>query len=122
MKFYTSNGTLLGAIDGQQNFGGSAPGDGVAGFTFVVDQAQQSYVNGLLAQGGGSTKLSLEASIADFAGGPETFLIFNTGTVSGPGGGGSGASVPEPSTVAPLGLGLLGFVASHRKSTNSKSA
>src|SRR4051812_6912570 len=56
LKFYTSSGTFLGAIDGQQNFNtGTNPGNGVAGFTFVVDQAQQSYVNGLLALGGIST-------------------------------------------------------------------
>jgi hypothetical protein len=32
------------------------------------------------------------------------------------------AAVPEPTTVALFGLGLLGFAASRRKSANSKNA
>ena len=43
------------------------------------------------------------------------------GTPTTPPGGGSTA-VPEPGTVALLGLGLLGFVASRRKSAKSKNA
>jgi len=118
LKFYTSTGTFLGAIDGQQDFRGTNPGNGVAGFTFVVDSAQQSFVNGLLGIGGAGTTLALEATLADFAGGPETFLIYNTNNTRGPGGpgtGGPGTSVPEPGTAALLGLGLLGALFSRRK-------
>jgi hypothetical protein len=105
LKFFSSTGLLLGAIDGQQNFQSSNPGNGVAGFTFIIDEAQQAYVNGLLANGPGTT-LALEASITDFAGGPETFLVYNLGAAPP-------AEVPEPSTYALLlaGLGLLGFIA-----------
>jgi len=108
LKFYTPTGTLLGAIDGQQTFASSNPGNGVAGFTFVVDQAQQAYVNGLLANGP-TTTMALEASIGNFAGGPETFLIYNLGTVVTP--------IPEPETYALMlaGLGAMGFVARRRK-------
>jgi len=42
LKFYSSSGTLLGAIDGSQNFADSNPGNGVAGFTFVVSTDEQA--------------------------------------------------------------------------------
>ena len=108
LKFYTANGSFLGAIDGQQNFLSSNPGNGVAGFTFVVDAAQQPKVNEWLALGGSSTTLALEASILDYAGGPETFLIYNI-SVAPP--------IPEPSTYALMlaGLGAVGFMARRRK-------
>ena len=108
LKFYSSTGTLLGAIDGSQNFANSNPGNGVAGFTFVVDQAQQAYVNGLLANGP-TTTLALEASIGNFAGGPESFLIYNLGTAVAP--------IPEPETYALMlaGLGAIGFMAKRRR-------
>ncbi|MES2831831.1 MAG: PEP-CTERM sorting domain-containing protein [Pseudomonadota bacterium] len=118
LKFYTSAGTFLGAIDGQQDFRGTNPGNGVAGFTFVVDSAQQSFVNGLLGVGGAGTTLVLEATLADFAGGPDSFLIYNTNNTGGPGTGGPGTSVPEPGTVALLGMGLLGALFSRRKFKN----
>jgi len=109
LKFYTSGGTFLGAIDGQQNFASSNPGNGVAGFTFVVDQAQQAQVNSWLGTGGSGTTLALEATIGNFAGGPESFLIYNLGT--------SVAPIPEPQTYALMlaGLGALGFVARRRR-------
>ena len=104
LKFYSSAGTFLGAIDGQQNFASSNAGNGVAGFTFVVDQAQQSQVNSWLGQGGAGTTFALEASIGDFGSGPEIFLVYNL------------APIPEPGTYALMlaGLGVVGFMAKRR--------
>ena len=42
LKFYSSTGTFLGAIDGSQPFASSNPGNGVAGFTFVVSADEQA--------------------------------------------------------------------------------
>jgi hypothetical protein len=106
LKFYTSDGSFLGAIDGEQNFISSNPGNGVAGFTFVVDQDQQAQVNSWLLTGGSGTTLALEASIGDFSSGPETFLIYNLGAIN---------SVPEPATLALLGLGLIGVGMNRRR-------
>jgi hypothetical protein len=107
LKFYTSTGLFLGAIDGQQSFANSNPGNGVAGFTFVIDQVQQATVNGWLATGGSGTTLALESTIGNFAGGPESFLIYNLAT----------NPIPEPETYALMlaGLGAIGFVARRRK-------
>lgn len=99
LKFYTGAGALLGAIDGGFNFLSSNPGNGVAGFTFVVDAAQQSQVNAWLLAGGAGTIFALEATVADVAGGPETFLIYN---ISAP----PPINVPLPGTITLLGLGL----------------
>jgi hypothetical protein len=82
----------------------------VAGFTFVVSADERSYVNGLLSSGGSGTRLALESTITDFAGGPESFLIYNLGGTGVP-------PIPEPETYALMraGLGAVGFMAKRRR-------
>ncbi len=109
LKFYTAAGSFLGAINGAYNFATSTnPGNGVAGFTFVVDAPQQAQVNSWLSTGGSSTTMALESTITNVAGGPETYLIYNLGTV---------AAVPEPQTYALMlaGLGAIGFMVRRRR-------
>ena len=122
LKFFASNRTFLGVIDGQREFENSFAGNGVAGFTFVVDQVQQAFVNSFLAMGGARITLALEASITNFAGGPKIFLIYKINSDgSVPPSSVPPSNVPEPGTVALLGLGLLGFTASRHKSAKSKN-
>jgi PEP-CTERM motif len=101
LKFYSANGTLLGAIDGQQNFSSTNPGNGVAGFVFVVSPDEFAFVNGLLGPG---VFLALESTISDVGGGPESYLIFNRGTNLPP------SSIPAPASLLLLGAGLMGIV------------
>jgi len=104
LKFFDSSGAFITSIDGQHDFPTSDPGNGVAGFTFVVDAAEQLLLNAQVFQGNFSgTFMALEAS-ATFAGGtgngPDSFVIFNTEHPP---------AVPEPGTLALLGAGLAGL-------------
>jgi hypothetical protein len=106
LKFYGLNDQLIGAIDGQHTFASTIPGNGGAGFAFVVSGDERAQVNAFLAS---TSRLALEASFTGTGGGPESFFIRNGG-----GGGGGGSPVPEPSTYMTLcggfaGLGLLRF-------------
>ena len=117
LNFFSGTGLhpLLTSIDGSNNFPdppGSQPGNGVAGFVFVVDAAQQAILNATIFSqvGFGNTILSLNSTLTDVAGGPESFLIYNR-----QGGGGTIVEIPEPGTLALLGIALLGGLAASRK-------
>lgn len=96
LKFYL-NGNLLGAIDGQQSFASTFPGNGVAGFVFRVDALQQAMVNSWLSQG--NVRFALESTLTGNSGGPESFRIVNLN--AGP------TPIPEPATMTLFGSGLL---------------
>ena len=114
LNFFSTTGVLLGAIDGSFDFLNSFQGNGSAGFVFRVSDDELAFVNGLIALPGDAI-LSLNASLTNVSGGPDSFLIANLGTAPpctvdcGP------QQIPEPGSLALLGLGALGLLAIRRK-------
>ena len=94
LKFFQGD-TLLAAIDGNQTFDSTNPGNGVAGFTFVIDDAQQDFLDTAIfgLPNFSDIRIALESTISDAQGGPESWLAFNLNRAN-----------PVP---APGGVGLL---------------
>ncbi len=124
LNIFSSNGQVLfnSGTFTSQLFANTFTGTGNSGFVFALD-AQQAAAAQLAAFTGsfGTNRIGLSATASLAAGGNETFFVANSLSAP-PGGITPPASVPEPTTVALLGLGLLGFAASRRKSANSKNA
>jgi hypothetical protein len=101
LKFYNGNG-LVAAIDGSQNFASTDPGNGKAGFVFVVDSAERTWLSNNVFNllNFGDFNLALEATISDIAGGPESFVILAADPTT--------FSVPEPGTLPLFAVGILG--------------
>lgn len=96
-------------------------GVGNSGVVFALDAADAAKAQAsAFGNNFANNRIGLSASASSATGGPETFyaLSFGRGNNSGggsTGNGGGGAAVPEPGTVALLGLGLLGVVATRRR-------
>lgn len=114
LNFYSSTGLLLGAIDGSYDFQDTFQGNGSAGFVFRVSDNELLYVNNLIALG--DSFLTLNASLTNIAGGPDSFLIMNLLTEPPCTGNCGPQQIPEPGSLALLGLGALGLLAIRRSS------
>ena len=96
-------------------FSTTQTGVGNSGVVFLLDAASIAAASNAFGTGFANNRIGLSASASNATGGPDTFYALNFRNGTPAGGGGGSAAVPEPGTVALLGLGLLGFVAARRK-------
>lgn len=87
-------------------FSSTQTGNGIAGYGFVLDDTGIAGVNGVLSAG---NRIGLSASLLNAQGSADNFFGI---AVEGEG---PGNDVPEPGSVALLGLGAAGIVALRRR-------
>lgn len=110
LKFFDATNAFVGAIElgTPQTFASTNPGNGSAGFVFVVDALQLGAVDALLTL---ATRITVESTTSDFGGGPDSFRLINIAP------GGDVPQIPEPATYLMLGGGLavLGVLRSKKQ-------
>lgn len=121
LKFYGDDGTLLAAIDGSHTFDDTNPGNGVAGFTFVIDEEQQAFLNSTIfgLPDFSDIRIALESTISGAQGGPESWLAVNLNRSSTGSTSTGGTPVPAPAGLGLFALAAAGLVASRGKRKRS---
>jgi hypothetical protein len=119
LKFYDSNGGLLAAIDGSQNFPTTETGNGRAGNVFVVDAEQQAFLNSTIfgLPNFSDIRIALESTISAAQAGPESFTAINLGRSSSGGGSTGGTPVPAPAGLGLFALAAIGLLGARRRKT-----
>jgi LPXTG-motif cell wall-anchored protein len=114
LKFFSSDGSLLAAIDGQQNFPTTESGNGKAGAVFVVDAEQQAFLNSTIFSlpNFGDIRIALESTISAAQAGPESFSAIN---LRRSGGSTGGTPVPAPAGLGLFALAAAGLIGARRK-------
>lgn len=112
MTIYTDMGEVLfsASLDAPRTFADTATGNGKSGFLFTLDAEQAALAQPFIAA---MNRIGLAAGISSATGGPDTFYVAR---IEGDDDGeGPGNEVPEPGSIALLGLGMLGMTALRRR-------